>query len=400
MGKVDNIRQIILLLFIFSLTFEYWDPLGISSFFTITKSIGILYFLFSLLNIRKYFTIKYVKIPIIVLLTIWLLLFLQSVFNYWPSSRVSIYNFTYLQNIALFWLVTNDLVRNSRLMPKLFIFLSAGVFLMAILVSLGIGLDSSIDRELGTYRLSFFGSNPNTIGNFASISLLLSIHMILNRKKYFGKFMWATVFAIPFFFNLLSLSGSRGSVLITVVGIILLFVLRKGNSIKKIFSIIISMGVISFLISKLMETEIMKQRIMNGIDEGGMGGRSYIWKAAIDIFLDYPFLGKGTTGYEYEIINRFGTYIDTHNLFLYFMVTIGFIGFCLYLYFVSLLIKSAFTYYRFQDDAILISLCTIYILLVSKSGGAINSKLLWLFTTIIYGVGKNLQLQIRMKKFN
>ena len=388
MIKLDKIRQIVLLLFVYSLPFEYWNPFGISSIFTISKSLGILYFILSTLNIKLFFTIKYVKKPITVLLIIWLLLLFQSIFNYWPGSKMSVYNFSFLQNIALFWLVSNDLIRNKRLLPKLFSTLLFGVLTMGVLISFGIGLDTSIDTELGTYRLSFFGSNPNTIGNLAAISLFLSGHMLLNRKKYFGNATLLVVLFIPVFLNLLIFSGSRGSAIISIASIFLLFLFKKENSFKRVFFVILGIGIVFFLLSKMMESELMANRLTTGLEEGGLGGRMEIWKAAFDIFLDYPFLGKGVTGFEYEMLNRYTLYMDTHNLFIYFMVTIGFIGLCLYIYILLMLTKSAFKYYKFQNDAVLISLLAIYLLLAFKSGDAINSKVLWLLTAFIYGAGQ------------
>src|SRR5690554_2560399 len=108
-----QLKRVFLILFVFSLPFEYWDPFGISSFFSVTKMAGFAYAAMAFLTIRDSFDLKifkYVKL----LLIFWILLLVLSHLNYTSSNTVSIFNFTILQNIILYWLITSDLIRRSE----------------------------------------------------------------------------------------------------------------------------------------------------------------------------------------------------------------------------------------------------------------------------------------------
>lgn len=62
------------------------------------------------------------------------------------------------------------------------------------------------------------------------------------------------------------------------------------------------------------------------------GGRLAIWANNLEIFYNNP-LGVGEIGYTLESFEHFGMTSDTHNLFLYMLVTGGFIVFILFIFF-------------------------------------------------------------------
>lgn len=144
-----------------------------------------------------------------------------------------------------------------------------------------------------------------------------------------------------------------------------------------------------FGFSKILESQVMQSRVALTTTEGSLGGREEIWSHALDIFYENPFFGVGTTGYYNEMVQRYGVYMDTHNLFLYFMVTGGVVALFLYLLFLRQLILSAKKNYLHKKDVILYGLLLIYIFSVIKSGGAINSKLYWILASMVFGVGSS-----------
>src|SRR5690606_2365955 len=98
-----------------------------ASFFTITKFTGLIYFGLSLIDFKKNFTIKFALTPVIILFSLWLFMLYQAIFNYWHGTTLSVYNFTFFQNIILFWLISNDLARNVNLLKQIFTALIFGV---------------------------------------------------------------------------------------------------------------------------------------------------------------------------------------------------------------------------------------------------------------------------------
>jgi len=395
-----DIKIFFLILFVFSIPFEYWDPLGIAHFFTVTKFAGLLYFVFSLFDVKNNFTIKYIKTSVFILLYLWLFLLIQGIVNYWYGTTLSVFNFTFFQNIILFWLISNDLNRNPNIVKKIFLSLVISVFAMATLASLGVGLNTEIDSELGSYRLTFFGSNSNTIGNLASISLLFVLAMVINKRDYYGKKTLLLTLSIPSLISILSLSGSRGALFISFIGVVVLLVFQKVSLNRKLILLLVGSVFIFLAINEIMETEVMQRRISLTTSEGSIGGRDIIWKHALDIFYENPFIGVGNTGYQKEIIQRYGMYLDTHNLFLYFMVTGGIVALSLYMAFLFQLFQVSRIFFKYKNDVLLYAILVVYVFSVFKSGGAINSKLSWLLIAIVSGLGVHHKAAANTKIFN
>lgn len=393
-NKFFRLKITFLYLFIFSLPYEYYNPFGISEFFTISKMLGLFYFTFSLLEIKN-FSLSEIKAPILLLISIWLLLLFQSILNF-SGGSTSVYSLSFLQNIGLVLLLANDLKNNPHLIKGIFISLIVGVFMMGTLVSFGIGLGIEENVELGEHRLSFFGSNPNQVGNFAAIAAFIAVHMVLSKDNYFKKRTWLLLFIIPSLVTLISFSGSRGAIVTIALGFLVLVLFKRGNIRQKLVSIIIGLVGALFMYSRLLESAIIQRRIEDTASVSSFGGRMDIWRNAVEIFYDYPLFGLGVPGFVKEMTFRMGEMFDTHNLFLYFMVTGGIVALCLFLGYVFSLFRKAVLYYKIKGDALLLAFFLIYLFLIFKSGGAINSKIIWILSAIVLGLGSS----IHPKKFS
>lgn len=388
-----KLKLYFLLLFVFTLPFEYWNPFGISDVFTITKMAGLLYFLFSLASISKLRRQGYVYnfSPVRVLVLLWMYVVLRAIFNYHTGSLYGVFEITFIQNIFLFFLIANDLSNDSKLKKKLFLAFITGVFLMGTLSSIGIGIEINLEAVRSESRLSFFGSNPNSVGNLAAVAILLVIAMINEKTDYYGKRTLLLLFTLPSLLTILALSGSRGALLISFAGAMALIFLKKTTSEKKLFYIVFSIAILAFALNEILQTGIMENRIQKTLVEGNLGGRTDIWNIALGIFYENPFFGVGNTGYDFLMGVRYGEIKDTHNMFLYFMVTGGIFALSLYLIFFHSLYKSARNYYKYIKSPLLYALLLIYFVSVFKSGGAINSKLYWVIAATIYGLGNEIK---------
>jgi len=282
--SITKFKETTSLLFLFSLPFEYWDPFGVREFFTITKMLGFLYMGFSLFSFKSSFNIRFVKKPVVILLCLWLLLVFMTIFHNRYGNETTVFHATFLLNIILFWLLTNDLIRNKGLYKKFFASLIAGVLLMSVLIGFGFGLDSRVDEELGSFRVSFFGSNPNSIGNLAAISLFFAFHMFLMRSQYYGKLTLLILLSFPSLLSLSSFSGSRGSLLIVAVGIISLILFQKGSSTKRIVTLMVGVIFLYYGFNILIQSSILLSRLRETVETGTFGGRDEIWVQAWEIF--------------------------------------------------------------------------------------------------------------------
>lgn len=374
-----KIKRISLILFVFSLPFEYWDPFGIASFFSVTKMAGFGYAAIALLTIKDSFDqslFKYVKY----LLFLWLWLVLLSMFNYIGTNTASVFNFTLFQNIIFYWLIASDLKRGNIQVKTLMLSFVISIVLMNILLSLGIGLGQ--EYEEGVSRLTFFENNPNTVGILAGLGIVFALYFILNPHKTFGKKGFLLVFALPAFVNLLLLSGSRGALLTTGLSVVLMLIMNKTTPFKRILQVGLLIIAASYLMEKLVESELIYKRMTQFIEEGNTAGRGEIWEDVWEISLQRPLIGFGTTGFENEMIKYYGARKSAHNLFLEVLVTTGLIGFGVFMYFLYFHFKNSIQNLR-QGGVLKMILLVFYLTTVVKAGGAMNNKLMWLLLAVV-----------------
>lgn len=374
-----QLKRIFLILFVFSLPFEYWDPFGISSFFTVTKMAGFGYAALALLTLKESFDksiFKYVKY----LLIFWLWLILLSMFNYIGTNTASVFNFTLFQNIIFYWLIASDLKKGNIQIKTLMLSFVISIVLMNILLTLGIGLGQ--EYEEGVTRLTFFENNPNTVGILAGLAIVFTLYLILNPNKTYGKKGFLLVLALPVFVNLLLLSASRGALITTGFSVVIMLIMNKSTPFKRILQVGLLVIATSYFMEKLAESELIFKRMTMFIEEGNIAGRGEIWENVWEISLKRPLIGFGTTGFENEMIKSYGARNSPHNLFLEILVTTGLIGLGVFMYFLYFHFKNSIQTFR-QGEVIKIVLLVFYVTTVVKAGGAMNNKLMWFLLAII-----------------
>lgn len=374
-----NIKRNSLLLFVFSLPFEYWDPFGIASFFSVTKMAGFVYAGLAFFTIKDSFDLPIFK-HVRILLLLWVLLVLLSMFNYIGTNTASVLNFTLFQNIIFYWLIASDLKKGNIQIKTLMLCFVLSIVLMNILLTLGIGLGQEYEEEVS--RLTFFGNNPNTVGVLVSLTIVFAFYFILNPHKTFGKKGLFLVLALPAFINLLLLSASRGALITTGFSVVLMLLMNKTTPFKRIMQVGLLVIAASYFMQKLVESELIYKRMTQFIEEGNTAGRGEIWENVLDISYNRPVLGYGTTGFENEMKKIYGGNKDAHNLFLYILATTGVVGLSLFLYFLYFHLKKSVHNLR-HGDVLKMVLFIFYFTTVVKAGGAINNKLMWFLLAVI-----------------
>jgi O-antigen ligase len=187
-------------------------------------------------------------------------------------------------------------------------------------------------------RLEGIGTPDSFEANTFATVLLVAIPFLLNELIFESKArkVCALVMSI-FIINALILCGSRGA-FVGLVGILLVFTLFNKNK-KHKKNILLGVLFVGVLFVRLIDPSYISRLASfdNGQDQTG-SGRTIIWKYGLAMVKDYP-LGTGGYGFEYlspdyipEIL-LFGGRRAPHNTYLLLLVEQGFIGLCLFIFF-------------------------------------------------------------------
>lgn len=164
-----------------------------------------------------------------------------------------------------------------------------------------------------------------------------------NRKLYIP-----LAVAVSFGLVALLLSFTRGIWVALPLSLILVILFRRWTW---AVALIILGGVVTLGLSFLWPA--FESRILHAL-QGGEGERIWIWKANLQMFFDYPWLG---TGYSHnvqllpEYFKRIGApqgllQSHAHNQFLHILVGTGLLGLFSYLYFWVFLIRKSYQVFK------------------------------------------------------
>ena len=316
----NRFKSIVIILFVFALPFDYYDFFGGTSFLSISKSLGFLYLLISLFDIKKSFSLIKIKKILIPLFILWFWISIQSLMNYSAKTSFEVFDTTFLMGIFLFWITFNDIANRVIRFNSIILSIVFSMLLVSVLIQLGIGIEINLE-EIGSTRVRFFGMNPNSLGIFANLGLAIVIAMVVNPSNYFKKKTYLLILVIPNLLFLIGLSGSRSAIYIAVFSIMISVFFIKTKFLYKTIFVLFSVIIAFFSFSEIMKIEVMEKRINKTIDSGEIGERERVWNTALEIAELNRFFGWGKIGYEEQMIKRYGYFMDTHNLFLYFFTS-------------------------------------------------------------------------------
>lgn len=383
---MNKIIVYLICLYAFSLPFEYYDPFGISSFFSITKMVGMLYSLVSLAYISVSMKLNRYTLGMaapLILLFVWVSFL--SIVNSEPGLYSNWFELSWFLVLLSFILVSNDLARNWEHINMILITFFCSVVFVGILAQFGIGVESAKGEELLSYdRLYFMGTNPNMASMWAVYAMAIGLYFILFKlSSSFKKLIM--VLCMLLFLKFLAMTASRGALALFFLNILIFFFkrIRKSSPIQKVGLMLVSVVGGILTIQYLISIEAVQRRFTENSGEIiEMGGRLKIWTFAIMSFLENP-IGYGFTGWEMIAMQEFKYMIGVHNLFIHVLVIGGVVGFLLLLIFfgriVIQILKSRYSEYF----TLVISIFLTVMLDFAKNGGAIDSKINFFFLAVI-----------------
>lgn len=338
-------------------------------------------------SIYKYL---YKAIPLFMILFI---LFFAGINYGFSSSEIHDFNFKFLLAILIYIVFSAFFEQDNSNISKSLLFFGFGTALLGFLYFFNL-IDDGF--EIRNERLLFLGENPNSLSVRISLGVLVFVWYILNKSLKRGILFYLILLtSLPLMFSLIIASGSKGSFLLCIASVILLVLISDNISKKnKIFTVFLLffgfLLIYDFLISSNLYNRFVNSTLTTG--------RSDIWQESLEIFLIKPF-GVGESGYLNEIKIRFGESIDTHNLFIYLLVTGGFLSFLLFVYFYFALLRKSLSTFKLNRDPFFFILWISIFFIINKTGGVLSYLVMWYFLSMINSQKDSLlKPKIQLKK--
>lgn len=359
-----------LYLFIFSLPFEYWDPLGIANVLSVSKMAGLIFAVTFVLNYSRFrVTGNYAA----ELFLLWFLSFVRC------QSFVDGLDLTFLQCVVMFVMLAHVFTVFPVAREKSVFCLVAGVIVMVLLLCTGIGEEYVGNKDING-RLTFFGTSSNMIGFWGALGCAV-IFSFLFAPSVSKKMKGVGLACLPCIFYAINASGSRGGFILVFLALAVTVVFLPGKALRKILVLAVGSGLGMVYFSTLSPDSVLYQRLMMFVESQDLEERGVIWQMALELWKQTPFWGAGVDTYNYEITLVLGEIRDTHNIFIWYLVTGGLVSLTIFLIF---LWRQCRRLWRANPrDVLAIIFMFMCLFMFMKSGGIKNQKVIWVLMAYI-----------------
>jgi len=181
------------------------------------------------------------------------------------------------------------------------------------------GSSSSFKRHI-----SFGTLNPNAVASFAAILGWINILGFFEHKKKIVLVMAFILMFVPIFIF------ARGMSFGLIAGFIFL-VISSRLKIKNILILFFIMIIVFISIISFVDTQLLTVATKIDISSGeGFHGRFLLWNQALELIGKSPIFGHGLST-EGALYVKYFSGALSHDLYLHYMIELGFIGFSMFL---------------------------------------------------------------------
>lgn len=394
--KVSGVREFTLLFLVFSIPFLSWDGYVVFGFISILKLGLLLAFLFLLLDLAKMefkISLRELSLPVFVLLVLWFFLILSSFWSLLKGFSGFDFHFGYLNIVFLYFLFAYELNENPAFKDKAVKVFVFSVCFVGVLIQMGIGVHSGKDSgavnavsELS--RVWFLGMNPNILGAMAGLSVIFSVNLLLHGTvNWLAKLLLFVSLAISG--SLLVQSGSAGAFIGLLISLVVLVFARRMSLRQLLLSMLVFSCTVGIVLSGLMSSEYLSQKLMAFFSYGETSGRTLAWKYSVDVIADNFLTGVGGSENVGKFFAGYGLSLTSaHNLFLDMFMWGGVFTFLLFSAFLGLVFRNCLFQLKFHNDSLNIAVFLFLLSLLLKAGGALGVYFAWLFLALITPVVK------------
>lgn len=222
-------------------------------------------------------------------------------------------------------------------------------------------------------RLWLFGENPNTFSFMMGLGSIILIYnnLYMHPSKPVAVLNILLVTAI---FLYMILSGSRGSILICAIAVLVLCnkLLIKRSYLILPLLLIIGYVLYGFVISHQSDISVLERfsELQDGDSE-----RMDLFKQAFTLFVEKPVLGWGRNGYVLERFSRFQEVRDSHNMILSVAAMSGIVGATAIIVFLYMLFIRCLR--AFKTNVLPLVLFFYVFFMAMKTGEVLTFSMMW-----------------------
>lgn len=288
--------------------------------------------------------------------------------------------FLLVQLTVLCWIGLN-LMRHQETAAQALLTFGIGCVVLSLLQVTGIASQAVEPQTATIVRVTAFGFHPNNLARILMLGLLALMGLSFARGQGLRR---RTLVALPVIVLIgaaLIQTGSRGGLVALAAGLMTLILLRQGPMKMKVLNAGGFLLLLGFFFLAAMQSDVMRARFEETIEEGDLARREQIYPTAWEMFQEKPLLGWGPITSTYELGMRLGhpeeETKNPHNLILFGLVSTGLLGSAPLFIGIAFAVVNAWKT-RAGPHGILPLAMMVAVLVANMSGLWLFNKLHWL----------------------
>jgi O-antigen ligase len=233
---------------------------------------------------------------------------------------------TFVQLLVMVWMIWE--VSSTR--PRLI-----GLFSAYVLGAYVSALDTILlfRREAGAIkRFAAAGGDPNDLAMTLAAAIPMAWYLGMTYHRPLVR--WACRAYLPIGLLAIALTGSRGGMLASLVGLLIVpFTMTRltpGRMALAVTLLVVSGGIAVAYVPQTIVSRLATTT--TAVEDLSLGGRFRIWKAGLNAFAQRPMIGYGSGSFKVALLPELGYATQVaHNSYLSVLVEEGFVGLLFYL---------------------------------------------------------------------
>lgn len=245
---------------------------------------------------------------------------------FWTSARPPRKFWTYVQLCLVLWMMW-ELAPSWRRLLGLLVAYVFGSYVAAFETLL------VYRRQAGALRRFTAGmTDPNDLAMTLALAVPMAWYLGMRHRQTLIR--WACRVYLPVGILALTLTGSRGGLITTIVGLLVVpLTMDRLTSGRLVTAAILLSGAVGLAATYVPDT-IVERLSTTGqeLTDARFGGRFKLWMAGLNAFARRPMTGYGTGGFVAAVTPELGMRSNVaHNAFLSVLVEQGLVGLSFYL---------------------------------------------------------------------
>jgi O-antigen ligase len=236
-------------------------------------------------------------------------------------------------------------------------------------------------------RFAAGGADPNDLAMVLALAVPMAWYLGMTYRQ--PLLRWISRGYLPLAVVAVGLTGSRGGMVVTTIGLLIVPLSMTRLSPGRLASAILMLGIAGGLAVAYTPERLVERLATTGteLEQGRLGGRGKLWKAGLEAFAQRPVIGYGTGTFRAAVTPMLGSASQVaHNSYLSVLVEGGMVGFLFYMLMIAAVFRATLKLPLLERRFGLVLLATLAVAMLPLTWE--DRRAVWFVLAVLLGLSQ------------